>query len=89
VSAAALLRAHVPVERISVSAYTIPTDRQPESDGTAVWSATTLVLVEIEAGGRCGTGWTYETAAAAKLIEDVLVDVVRGKNALDTRGIWS
>jgi L-alanine-DL-glutamate epimerase-like enolase superfamily enzyme len=89
VSAAALLRAHVPVERISVSAYTIPTDRQPESDGTAVWSATTLVLVEIEAGGRCGTGWTYETAAAAKLIEDVLVDVVRGKNALDTRGIWT
>ncbi len=33
-----------------MSAYRIPTDR-PESDGTARWESTTLVLVEIEAGG--------------------------------------
>lgn len=78
----------VPVERITVSAYAIPTDRQPESDGTAVWHATTLVLVEIDAGGKRGTGWTYESAAAAKLIEDDLADLVRAENALDTRAIW-
>ncbi len=79
----------VVVDRISVSAYTVPTDRQPESDGTAVWNATTLVLVEIEAGGKRGTGWTYESAAAGKLIEEQLVEIVRGQNALDTRAIWN
>ena len=72
-----------------MSAYTIPTDQRPESDGTALWNATTLVLVEIDAGGKRGTGWTYETAAAAKLIEEQLVEVVRGENALDTRAIWT
>lgn len=78
----------VPVDRVTVSAFKIPTQREPESDGTAVWHATTLVLVEIEAGGKRGIGWTYETAAAAKLIEDDLADLVRGENALDTRTIW-
>ncbi len=79
----------VPVDEITVSAYTIPTDRQPESDGTAVWNSTTLVLVEIEAGGKRGTGWTYESAAAAGLIREQLADIVRGANALDTRAIWT
>jgi L-alanine-DL-glutamate epimerase-like enolase superfamily enzyme len=78
----------VGIERITVSAYTIPTDRTPESDGTAVWDSTTLVLVEIDAGGKRGTGWTYESTAAATLIRDQLADVVRGENALDTRGVW-
>ena len=55
---AASLGVSFPGEALRVSAYTIPIDRQPESDGTAVWKATTLVLVEIEAGGKCGTGWT-------------------------------
>jgi len=82
-------RVHIPVENINVSAYTIPTDRRPESDGTAVWDATTLVLVQIEAGGKIGTGWTYETAAAAKLVEEQLVGIVCGENALDTRAIWT
>ncbi|GAC1543534.1 MAG: enolase C-terminal domain-like protein [Vulcanimicrobiaceae bacterium] len=81
--------ARIPIDDIAVSAYTIPTDRQPESDGTAVWSSTTLVLVEIEAGGKRGTGWTYESAAAAELIREQLADIVRGENALDTRAIWT
>ena len=31
--------------------YTVPTD-QPEADGTLAWDSTTLVLVEVRAGGR-------------------------------------
>src|SRR5436305_13333183 len=38
------------VERVMVSAYQVPTDK-PESDGTLAWDSTTLVLVEITAGG--------------------------------------
>ncbi len=83
------MRDRVSVERVSVSAYRIPTDRQPESDGTAVWDSTTLVLVEIDAGGARGTGWTYETAAAGSLVQDTLAEIVRGENALDTRAIWT
>jgi len=85
----ASLRDIVPVERVAVSAYRIPTDRQPESDGTAIWNATTLVVVEIDAGGKRGTGWTYENAAAADLIGEELAPIVRGANALDTRAIWT
>jgi len=77
-----------PVERLSVRAYRVPTDR-PESDGTARWESTTLVLVEIEAGGVTGTGWSYADAAAARLVQDTLAPLVRGANALDTRALWT
>jgi hypothetical protein len=43
-------RVAVPIERVEVSTFTVPTER-PESDGSAQWAATTLVLVEIDAGG--------------------------------------
>lgn len=71
----------IPVERLEVSAFTIPTD-YPESDGTAKWSKTTLVLVEISAGDKCGTGYTYADLATAKLIQDRLSPVVNGMNAM-------
>ena len=47
----AVLRGSVPIERVEVSAFTIPTDF-PESDGTITWDSTTLVLVEAAAGGE-------------------------------------
>ncbi len=47
-----------PIENVTASAYRIPTGF-PESDGTLAWDATTLVLVEVEAGGRKGIGFTY------------------------------
>jgi L-alanine-DL-glutamate epimerase-like enolase superfamily enzyme len=81
-------RVDVAVERLDVSVYTIPTDG-PESDGSATWSSTTLVLVEIEAGGERGTGWTYASRAAAAVIEEHLAPLVRGADALDTRRLWS
>lgn len=86
---AARRRPDVPVERVDVSAYRIPTDRRPESDGTAVWDGTTMVLVEIEAGGARGTGWTYASAAAGTLVDEKLAGIVRDANALDTRAIWA
>jgi L-alanine-DL-glutamate epimerase-like enolase superfamily enzyme len=81
-------RAEVAVERVSVSAYRVPTDR-PESDGTARWEATTLVLVEIVAAGVTGTGWSYADASAARVVSETLAPLVRGANALDTRALWT
>ena len=75
------------IERLTVSAYTIPTD-QPEADGTYAWNATTLVLVEATAGKTTGLGYTYADTATATLIHDMLADVVRGRNAFDVPGAW-
>src|ERR671926_195584 len=77
----------VAVERIDVSAYTIPTDA-PESDGTLEWNATTLVLASITAGGTTGIGYTYANRASGDLIVDTLANIVRGRDALDIAGSW-
>ncbi|MGH8163540.1 MAG: enolase C-terminal domain-like protein, partial [Rhodanobacteraceae bacterium] len=71
-----------------VSAYTIPTDAA-ESDGTLEWDKTTLVLVEIDAGGKHGIGYSYADTATATLIRDKLAAIVDSRNALDIPGAWS
>jgi L-alanine-DL-glutamate epimerase-like enolase superfamily enzyme len=78
----------VPVERLDVSAYTIPTD-SPESDGTLQWDSTTIVVVEAHGGAERGIGYSYTHAAAAALIRDALVPVVRGRDAMDVPGAWA
>jgi L-alanine-DL-glutamate epimerase-like enolase superfamily enzyme len=76
------------MRELTVSAYTVPTDR-PEADGTLEWSQTTLVVVQPTAGDRTGLGWTYGPAACADVIEDVLRGVVVGGDVLDVPGLWS
>lgn len=78
----------VPVERLDVSAYTIPTDA-PESDGTLRWDSTTIVVVEANGGGTAGIGYSYTHAAAAGLIRDLLAEVVRGSDAMDVAAAWA
>jgi len=77
------------VREMTVSVYTVPTDRQPEADGTLEWSETTLVVVEPVADGVTGLGWSYATPACATLINDVLRPVVVGSSALDVPGTWA
>lgn len=74
------------VEDLSVSAYTIPTDK-PESDGTLEWNGTTLVLVTVQAGGKTGIGYTYADSAVAHLIYHNLKKLVIGRNAMDIPAI--
>lgn len=69
------------IERIEVSAYTIPTD-MPESDGTLEWSSTTMVVVHIEAGGKCGLGFSYADIATAALVRDKFISLLTGQDAL-------
>jgi len=70
------------------SAYTVPTDA-PESDGTLEWNSTTLVLVEIEAGGKHGIGYSYADEATAVLINSLLARVIEGRDAMDVGGAWA
>ncbi|MGH8137579.1 MAG: enolase C-terminal domain-like protein [Steroidobacteraceae bacterium] len=76
-----------PIDRIKVSAFKIPTDA-PESDGTLTWDSTTLVLVEAQAAGTTGIGYSYANTATASLIRDMLIDVVRGHDAMAVPGNW-
>lgn len=75
------------IQDIRVAAYTIPTDA-PESDGTLEWNSTTLVVVEVQAAGTTGLGYTYADAAAALLIRKRLAEVVRGLDPMDSPRIW-
>src|SRR5437773_6589298 len=76
------------VEQVHVSAYTVPTEA-PEADGTYSWDKTTLVLVEITAGGRRGLGYTYADTATARLVHDLLADIVRGRDVFDVPAAWA
>ena len=76
------------IARVQVSAFSIPT-ATPESDGTLEWKATVLALVEIEAGGKTGIGFSYADTSTAKLIHETLASIVIGRNALAIGDCWN
>ena len=76
-----------PVEHVRVKVFTIPTDL-PESDGTIEWDSTTMVLVEVDAGGQTGIGYTYSHVTAAELIRATLSKFVLGRDPFDIPAIW-
>jgi L-alanine-DL-glutamate epimerase-like enolase superfamily enzyme len=69
----------VAVERVDVSAYSIPTE-EPESDGTLEWEETTIVVVELAGGGETGLGYTYGPNAVATLIDEKLSQLLSGSD---------
>lgn len=75
------------IQSVNVSAFKVPTDA-PESDGTLKWDSTTIVIVEISAGGKTGLGYTYGHHAIAALIDDKLAPIVDGRNAMNIGGCW-
>src|SRR5216110_3185826 len=81
-------RHRVAIDDLVVSAYVIPT-ATPESDGTLEWTSTTLVLVELQAGGETGIGYTYADVSTARLIADRLREIVIGRDAMDIPALWS
>jgi L-alanine-DL-glutamate epimerase-like enolase superfamily enzyme len=76
------------IEKLDVSVYSVPT-AEPESDGTLTWTSTTVVVAAPTAGGKTGLGFSYATPACARLIKDVLEEVVVGRDAMDVGDCWS
>ncbi len=76
-----------PIGTVRARAYTIPTDA-PEADGTIAWTSTTMVAVEVEAGGRAGFGYTYGAGSAAALVAGKLAEVLHGLDAMDVATAW-
>lgn len=75
------------IGRVRARAYVVPTASE-ESDGTHAWSSTTLVLVEAEADGCVGIGFSYCHASAARLVDDTLAGVVEGRDAMAVEDAW-
>ncbi|HET6274629.1 MAG TPA: enolase C-terminal domain-like protein [Candidatus Cybelea sp.] len=86
-SVAAPVGAEHAIERLTVRVFRIPTASH-ESDGTLEWDSTTLVYVEIFAGGTTGVGFTYADGATARLIDETLRPAIAGKDALQTGRLW-
>lgn len=76
------------IDALRARAYRIPTDA-PEADGTFAWDSTTLVVVEVEAGGVAGLGYTYNDASAVPLIVGVLARAIASRDAFDTGAAWA
>ena len=76
------------VERLEVSAYTIPTETS-EADGTLAWNETTLVLVRISACGATGFGYSFADIATAHLIDAHLKRRIVGGNCLNIHELWT
>jgi L-alanine-DL-glutamate epimerase-like enolase superfamily enzyme len=73
------------VTGLDCSVYVIPTDG-PEADGTLAWDATTMVVVDVRAGGSRGLGWTYGSGAAQSVVTQQLAAVVCGSDPLAVTG---
>ena len=80
-----------PITRVAARAYDIETDG-PEADGTLEWHRTTLVLVEVEAGGEKGLGYTYSDGCLVPLVDGKLAGLITGRSAFDipaaNRALW-
>jgi L-alanine-DL-glutamate epimerase-like enolase superfamily enzyme len=76
------------IAAVHARAYVVPTDA-PESDGTAEWNSTTMVLVEVQAGGKSGIGYTYADTAARVFVESVLAPAIIGIDAMATNAAWT
>jgi len=75
------------IDRLDVHAVTVPTDA-PEQDGTFDWDSTTIVIVEVSAGGETGLGYTYGDVSTGRFVESLLAPVVSGADALEVRAAW-
>src|SRR6516162_9989435 len=82
-----MMRPDVAIESVKASAFKIPTDR-PEADGTIAWDSTTLVLVEVSAGGEVGIGYTYSSATVVELICGKLASTIAGHDAFAPECAW-
>ncbi len=75
------------IDRIDVRVFTVPTDA-PESDGTARWDHTTMVLVRAHGAGQVGLGYPYAARAAGELIQHTLGRCAVGADPMSPSAVF-
>ncbi|AWN22763.1 mandelate racemase [Deinococcus irradiatisoli] len=77
-----------PITALHLQTYRVPTHSfgqdQPESDGTACWDSTAVLVAEITAGEHTGLGYAYADPAAAQIARHTLWPLLEGEAVLDT-----
>lgn len=76
------------VHGVEVSSYTIPTDA-PEADGTLSWDSTTLIVIEIHAGGEAGLGYTYGNKATAVVAHHLAEKVINNQSPAEIPKLYA
>jgi L-alanine-DL-glutamate epimerase-like enolase superfamily enzyme len=77
------------VEKITATAYRVPTEGGPEADGTLCWEATEMVAVDVESQGHSGFGYSYTAGEAARdLIQNKLTGCLLGENVMSIPQHW-
>ena len=77
----------VAIASLGARAFEIPLDA-PESDGTAEWDSTVMVVVEAHAGGETGLGYTYGSRACRVLVDELLAPAVVERDAFAVSAAW-
>jgi len=85
------------IERVSgLSAWTyrVPTRtsgrERPESDGTASWDHTDVLVIEVRRGDVRGLGYSYASPAALSVLQETLAPLVLGADVFATpRLFWT
>jgi L-alanine-DL-glutamate epimerase-like enolase superfamily enzyme len=77
------------IDAIDVSAYSVPTSTDQESDGTFVWDSTTIVVVQLRCGTHTGLGYTYCDPTAGQIIESKLASIIKAADPLMPQKAWS
>jgi L-alanine-DL-glutamate epimerase-like enolase superfamily enzyme len=73
--------------KVRAGAYTVPTDA-PESDGTFAWDKTTVVVADVDGGGRTGLGYTYADKGVVDVVHGALAKALEGRDAFDIPQAW-
>ena len=74
------------ISRCSAASSKVPTD-QPEADGTLAWEATTMVLVQVSAGGTTARVGPMRSAGCQAVVDSELDPVMLGADPMDVVGI--
>jgi L-alanine-DL-glutamate epimerase-like enolase superfamily enzyme len=77
------------IDSVDVSAYSVPTSTDEESDGTFVWDSTTIVVVQLRCGSHTGLGYTYCDPTAGQIIERKLSSIIKQADPLMPQKAWS
>ncbi|MER6030998.1 enolase C-terminal domain-like protein [Streptomyces sp. NPDC001851] len=78
------------IDSVDVHAFEVPTDGPDgkEQDGTLEWDSTTMVLVQVHAGGRTGLGYTYGDVSVASFVESKLAPLVHEQAVTAPAALW-
>lgn len=77
----------VTIDSGAAHAFTIPTDA-PEADGTIAWDNTTLIVVELRAGGVREIGYTYGHSTGARVARELIERHCLGQDPMATNALF-